>query len=79
MLTPKCPARDFRASARENATKNRLYRFKWNLGGRNLAEIREEFDLLAKIRKFLYINHLMWLCWQARANLSLPAIWGNAG
>ena len=38
MLTPKRPPRDFRVSARENSTKNCLYRFKWNLGGRNLAD-----------------------------------------
>jgi hypothetical protein len=45
MLTPKCPARDFRVSARENLTKNPLYRFKWNLGGQNLAGICEEIRL----------------------------------
>ena len=61
MLTPKCPPRDFRVSARENSTKNRLYRFKWNLEGRNLAGIREEFASLARDRKFFYINDLWWL------------------
>jgi hypothetical protein len=79
MLTPKCPRRDFRASARENATKNRLHRLRWNLRGLNLAGIREEFASLAKPRKFFYINHLVWLCSQSRANPSLPAISGNAG
>jgi hypothetical protein len=44
--------------ARENSTKNRLYRFKWNLGGRNLAGICEEFDSLAMTRNFFYINGL---------------------
>ena len=39
MLTPKSPPRDFPVSARGNSTKNRLYRFKWNLG----AEIWREF------------------------------------
>jgi Aldo/keto reductase family len=39
MLTSKCPPRDFGVHARENSTKNRLYRFKWNLG----AEIWREF------------------------------------
>ena len=73
MLTPKCPPRDFRVSARENSTKNRLYRFKWNLGGRNLAGFCEEFASLAKTRKFFYINDLLWLCWEAAANLSLFA------
>ena len=48
MLTPKCRPRDFRVSARENSTKNRLYRFKWNLTGRNLAGFREEFASLDK-------------------------------
>jgi hypothetical protein len=61
MLTPKCPARDFRVSARENATKNRLYRFKWNLRGRGEAGIRGKFDGLGKDRKLFYINDLMWL------------------
>jgi hypothetical protein len=58
MLTPKCPPGDFRVSARENSTQNHLYRFKWNLGSRNLAEIREEFDSLAMTRNFFYINCL---------------------
>jgi hypothetical protein len=58
MLTPKCPARDFRVSARENSTKNRLYRFKWNLGSRNQAGIRGEFASLAMTIKFFYINDL---------------------
>jgi hypothetical protein len=61
MLTPKYPSRDFRPSARENSTKNRLYRFKLNLRGRNLAGIREKFDSLARTIKFIYINDLMWL------------------
>jgi hypothetical protein len=63
MLTPKCPARDFRVSARENSTKNRLYRFKWNLGGRNLAGFCEEFASLAMTIQFFYINDSMWLPW----------------
>jgi len=58
MLIPKCPPRDFRVSARENSTKSRLYRFKWNLGGRNLAGIREESASLAWTRKFFCINAL---------------------
>ena len=53
MLTPKCRPRDFRVSARENSTKNRLYRFKRNPRGRNLAGIREEFGGLAKDQKIL--------------------------
>ena len=53
MLTPKCPPRDFRVSARENSTKNRLYRFKSNPRGRKIAGFREEFDLLAKDMKIL--------------------------
>jgi hypothetical protein len=28
--------------------KNRLYRFKWNLGGRNLAEFRGEVGTFAR-------------------------------
>ena len=79
MLTPKCRPRDFRAGARENSTKNRLYRFKWNPTGRNLAGIREEFASLAMIINSFYINDLWWLCWQSEANPSLPAIWGIAG
>ena len=79
MLTPKCPPRDFRVSARENSTKNRLCRFKWNLERRNLAGFREEFASLALTRNFIYVNDLRWLCWQSGANLSLPAILGNAG
>jgi hypothetical protein len=58
MLTPKCPPRDFRVSVRENSTKNRLYRFKWNLTGRRLAGFCEEFDSLAKTRKRFNINDL---------------------
>ena len=58
MLTPKCPPRDFRVRARENSTKNRLYRFKWNLTGRNLAGFRVEFASLAMTRTFFYINNL---------------------
>ena len=79
MLTPKCPPRDFRVSARENSTKNRLYRFKWNLRGLNLAGIREEFASAATTIKYFYINDVWWLCWQSEANPSLPAIWGIAG
>jgi hypothetical protein len=79
MLTPKCPPRDFRDSARENAAQKRLYRFKWNLRGRKEAGIHEEFDSLAKDGKLFYINALRWLCWQSDANPSLPAIGGNAG
>ena len=71
-------ARDFRARARENATKNRLHRWEPNLRGRNEAGIRELFHGVAKDRKYFYINDLGWLCWQSEANLSLPAIWGNA-
>ena len=70
MLTPKCPPRDFRVSARENSTKNRLYRFKWYPGGRNLAGFCEEFASLAMTRKFFYINDLVWLCWETAANVS---------
>jgi hypothetical protein len=61
MLTPKCPPRDFRVSARENSTKNRLYRFKWNLTGRNLAEFRGEVGTFARALRCFYINDLVWL------------------
>jgi len=72
MLTPKCPARDFRVRARENSTRNRLYRSESNLRVRNEAGIREEFGGLAKYKKLFYINDLWWLCWEAAENGSLP-------
>ena len=33
---------------------------------------------MVAIKKLFYINDLYWLCWQSGANLSLPAIGGNA-
>ena len=71
MLTPKCPPRDFRVSARGNSTKNRLSRLKRKPKSRNLAGIREEFGSLARARKFFYINDLGWLCCEAAADESL--------
>ena len=59
MLTPKCPPRDFRVSARENSTKNRLCRWDPNLRGRNGAGIRALFHGVAKDRKYFYINDLV--------------------
>jgi hypothetical protein len=38
MLTPKCPARDFRESAPKNSTRNRLYRFNGKRTGEKAAE-----------------------------------------
>jgi hypothetical protein len=36
--------------------------------------IREEFECPARAWKTLYITVLDWLCWQSKANPSLPAI-----
>ena len=71
MLTPKFRPKDFRASARANSTKKRLYRFKRNLRGGNLAEFREEVGLLARAYNYCKINELAWLCWQSLAKNSL--------
>ena len=79
MLTPKCPLRDFRVSARGNSTKNRLCRFKGSLSGRKLAEFQEDFGSPGTGRKYCYISGLAWLCWQSKANPSLPANLRNAG
>ena len=48
-------------------------------GRENSAEFGREFTLSLKDVTLFYNKHLVWLCWQSEANLSLPAIWGNAG
>jgi hypothetical protein len=47
-VDPQMPPERFWCPCARELDEKRLYRFKWNLGGRNLAGFCEEFGSLAR-------------------------------